>query len=212
MRYDVHQIKTPEDLHRCPLFFVDRFNWGGDYRPATSGRLGFLPERGFLLEMKCQEADPCRTFTKDNDPVYLDSAMEAFFCFTPEEPKPVYLNFEMNANGTMLACYGANRRERVPFSAVMREGLSCQAQIREQDWSVRLMLPLSLITAVHPGLIPGSGSAFTCNFYKIKESEGQTHFASFTPIPVPEPDFHLPEYFARARILPQTAGSVPGRG
>ena len=46
-----------------------------------------------------------------------------------------------------------------------------------------------------------TGSRFTCNFYKIKESKGLTHFASFAPITAPEPDFHLPEYFAHAQIL-----------
>lgn len=200
-KYHVLTIKTPEDLSRCPVFFVDQFNWGGDYRPVTSGRLGFLPDRGFLLEMECQETDPCRSFIKDGDPVYLDSAMEAFFCFTPEEENPCYLNFEMNANGALLACYGRSRRERVPFSKEFREQLSCRASIRATAWSVRLTLPFTLITAVYPGLVPDIGSTFTCNFYKIKESEGLTHFASFAPVSAPEPNFHLPEFFAQAKIL-----------
>ena len=201
MTYDVLTLTTPETLSRCPVFSVDQFNWGGDYRPVTSGRLGFLPGQGFLLEMVCQEEDPCRSHTRDGDPVYLDSAMEAFFCFSPEEENPCYLNFEMNANGAMLACHGRNRRERTPFAGALKEGLSCRAQVREHAWSIRLMIPLSLITGVYPGLSLHTDSMFTCNFYKIKESEGRTHFASFAPIQAPEPNFHLPEYFAQARIL-----------
>ncbi len=201
MRYKVLTLKTPEDLSRCPVFFVNQFNWGGDYRPVTSGRLGFLPGQGFLLEMECQEEDPCRNYTRDGDPVYLDSAMEAFFCFTPEDEKPCYLNFEINANGAMLACHGRNRQERITFDKSMTEGLSCKAQVKEHAWSIRLMLPLSLITAVYPGLTLHTDSMFSCNFYKIKESEGLTHFASFAPILASEPDFHLPEFFARAQIF-----------
>ncbi|MDE7319625.1 MAG: carbohydrate-binding family 9-like protein [Lachnospiraceae bacterium] len=201
MKYDVLTIPTPQDLSRCPVFFVDRFNWGGNYRPVTSGRLGFLPDQGLLLEMECQETDPCRRCKRDGDPVYLDSAMEAFFCFTPEEANPCYLNFEINANGAMLACHGRDRRNRFPFSRAFTQDLSCHAQIRKHAWSIRLLLPLSLITSVHPGLVLNPGSRFTCNFYKIKESEGRTHFASFAPISAPEPDFHLPEYFAQAQIL-----------
>lgn len=200
MKYKVLTLKTPEDLFRCPVFFVNQFNWGGDYRPVTSGRLGFLPDQGLLLEMECQEKDPCRSYTRAGDPVYLDSAMEAFFCFTPEEENPCYLNFEMNANAAMLACRGRNRKERIPFDESTAEGLSCKALVREHTWSIRLMLPLSLITAVYPGLSLHTGSTFSCNFYKIKESKGRTHFASFAPISAPEPDFHLPEYFARAQI------------
>lgn len=201
MEYHVLTLKTPKELSRCPAFLVNQFNWGGEYRPATSGRLGFLPGNGFLLEMECRESDPCRIYVKDNDPVYLDSAMEAFFCFAPEEDLPCYLNFEMNANGAMLACCGRDRQKRTPLCASLKKGLSCRAQIGTQVWSIRLTLPLSLIAAVYPGWTPGTGSLFTCNFYKIKESEGRTHFASFAPIPTPRPDFHLPQYFARARIL-----------
>lgn len=204
MKYDVFSIKSSEYLSACPAFSVDQFNWGGSYRPVTTGRLGYIPGSGFLLEMECQETDPCRTYQNANDPVYLDSALEAFFCFTPDQPDPCYLNFEMNANGAMLACYGESRQNRIPLSEELRKDVLCRAQIDEQSWHIRLTLPLSVIAAVYPGLTPGAGSTFTCNFYKIKESEGQTHFASFAPIPVPEPNFHLPAYFAQAQILPLT--------
>lgn len=200
MTYDVLAIQSPEQLSLCPVFTVDCYNWGGDYRPVTTGRLGYIPESGFVLEMKCQEKEPCRTYCSDNDPVYLDSAMEAFFCFAPGDAAPCYLNFEMNANGAMLACYGRGRQNRTPFPEEIRQGLVCQAQIDEQSWSIRLTIPLTLLTAIYPNLTLNTGSMFTCNFYKIKESEGLTHFASFTSIPVEKPDFHLPEYFAQAYI------------
>ena len=180
---------------------MDQFNWGGSYRPLTTGRLGFLPGTGFLLEMECQETDPCRTYTQDNDPVYLDSAMEAFFCFAPQEAEPLYLNFEMNANGAMLACHGRSRGNRSPFAEELRAELLCQAKVLEDRWNIRLTLPLTLVQALYPDFAPETGSRFTCNFYKIKESKGLTHFASFAPITAPEPDFHLPEYFAHAQIL-----------
>lgn len=199
--YDVHTIPSADHLSLCPPFAVDRFNWGGSYRPITSGRLGFLPDIGFLLEMTCQETNPCCVYRNDNDPVCLDSAMEAFFCFTPDEKDPYYLNFEMNANGAMLACYGKSRQNRAAFPEQFRHGLHCQAQVLADCWRIRLSLPLSLIRFLHPHIVLESGSRFTCNFYKIKESKGLTHFASFAPIPVPQPDFHRPEYFASARIL-----------
>lgn len=56
--YDTYTLSTEEELARCPVFHVDQFNWGGSYRPLTTGRLGFLPGTGFLLEMECQETDP----------------------------------------------------------------------------------------------------------------------------------------------------------
>ena len=41
--YDTYTLSTEEELARCPVFHVDQFNWGGSYRPLTTGRLGFLP-------------------------------------------------------------------------------------------------------------------------------------------------------------------------
>lgn len=200
MTYQVYSISQAEQLASCPQFSIDHFNWGGDYRPVSRGRLGFLPSRGFLLEMECEEADPCRIYTQDGDPVYLDSAMEAFFCFCPDEKNPCYLNFEMNANGAMLACCGTDRQNRIPFPPEVRKGLHCQASIEENCWKIRLFIPITLLEAVYPGLSLHAGSIFTCNFYKIKESTGLTHFASFAPIPTEEPNFHLPEYFSEAHI------------
>ncbi len=200
MTYDVLMLQSPDEISRCLVFQVDQFNWGGSYRPLTTGRLGYLPETAFILEMECQEKDPCRTYLQDNDPVYLDSAMEAFFCFAPGEQKPCYLNFEINANGAMLACYGRERQNRTPLPEKLLEGLVCHAQINEGSWGIRLVLPVKLIRAIYPDAPLNADSLFTCNFYKIKESAGQTHFASFSPIPTPEPNFHLPEYFAKAYI------------
>lgn len=201
MNYKVQTIKAPEALSLCPVFRVDQYNWGGDYRPVTIGRLGFLAGSGFLLEMECREADPCRTFQRDGDPVYLDSAMEAFFCFSPEESSPCYLNFEMNACGALLAGSGRTRQNRTLLSKELRETLTLQTAVEKDVWRIRMFLPLSLIRTFYPGLALDVGSTFTCNFYKIKESEGRTHFASFAPIQAPEPNFHLPEYFASAQIV-----------
>jgi hypothetical protein len=124
--------------------------------------------------------------------------MEAFFCFQPEKEAPCYLNFEMNANGAMLACYGNSRKNRQSLFALPHEGLCCQASIKESSWQVRLFVPITLLREVYPKLTLSKGSRFTCNFYKIKESEGLTHFASFAPITAPSPDFHLPAFFAKA--------------
>lgn len=200
MLYQVPILKNEAGLSACPELPIDQFNWGGDYRPVSRGRLGYLPSKGFCVKLECEESDPCRKYTKDGDPVYLDSAMEAFFCFCPAEDHPCYLNFEMNSNGALLACYGNDRQHRTPIPEEAKKGLTCHASIEETRWSVSLFIPLPLLEAVYPGLTLSAGSTFTFNFYKIKESEGLTHFASLAPIPTAKPDFHLPEYFAGAVI------------
>ena len=42
-----------------------------------------------------------------------------------------------------------------------------------------------------------AGTKIACNFYKVCEGGNaeQIHYASYSPVDVPEPDFHRPEFF-----------------
>ncbi|MDD2971620.1 MAG: carbohydrate-binding family 9-like protein [Lachnospiraceae bacterium] len=220
MEYTVRSLKNKEEIEACELFHIDQYNWGGDYRPKTYGRMGYLDKDGFYLNLICEEANPTRTYYESNDPVYLDSAMEAFLCFGTKEcdgvEKPYYLNFEMNGNGAMLASMGCERTNRVNLPEKIRSQILCTPQIHEDSWELSLYIPVKAIAPLYAGchdlshpakpcdpdtLSLQAGSTFTCNFFKLKESEGETqHFASFSPIDYPEPNFHLPACFAHCTI------------
>lgn len=200
MEYKVLQIDHKSKLCDCPVFKVDRFNWGGDYRPVTYGQLAFKHGHGFYLTMTCEEPDPGHIYEAPNSEVYLDSTMEAFFCFQPEETKPLYMNFEINSFGAMLAATGRGRTERDFIPDSLRTLISCSASIFQDHWSVSLFLPLKVIYAFYGQIAIGRGKVFTCNFYKIKESPENKHFSSYAPIVTTAPNFHLPEFFADARI------------
>ena len=45
------------------------------------GYIGFVPGEGLYIKLVCVEKNPLRIYKKDQDPVYKDSAMEAFFQF-----------------------------------------------------------------------------------------------------------------------------------
>ena len=217
MEYKVRQIEDKKEINQCDTFYIDQYNWGGSYRPKTYGKMGFVKkeaQEGFLIWMTCEESDPVRTYHKANDPVYLDSAMEAFLCFGTTESngiqKPYYMNFEMNANGAMLASIGCERMNRINLSEDIRMLIHCTPKIKEDTWELTLWIPVTVIYSLygikdmhsHLSSILDIGSTFTCNFFKLMESKGETqHFASFSPIKYPEPNFHLPEYFAYAVIV-----------
>lgn len=198
MEYEIHLISSKEEIDSCPVFYVNQYNWGGEYRPKTYGHLAFLPGTGFYVKMICEEKDPVRIYRNVNDPVHLDSAMEAFFQFYPQERPDCYLNFEANANGALHAKYGDGRKGRSVFPDSLYEACCCRSQILRDYWTLELTVPLELIEYVYGHSDFNTGSVITCNFYKIKESEGKTHFASFTRIVNETPDFHLPQYFATA--------------
>lgn len=200
MEYTIKTISSKADLKNCPVFHVDQYNWGGDYRPQTYGSLGFIPGTGFYLKMFCKEKNPTATYIKPNDPVCLDSTMEAFFQFYPTTHPGCYLNFEANSLGTLHAKYGYGRHDRSTFPNELHEACDCRGCVHEDYWTLELMIPLGLIQLVYGNSTFAKGDTIACNFYKIKESKGLTHFGSFSKIQNDTPDFHLPEFFAKAVI------------
>lgn len=197
--YNVKMITDEKEMDDCIPFYIDHLLWGTTQVKKAYGRLGFIENEGLLLTMTCEEASPLRTFHEENTPVYLDSAMEAFFCF--DKKSGIYLNFEMNANGALLAMYGPKRIGRKTFPMELHHACMCQAEVKKDSWSLSLHIPLSLLTFVYGPLDLRKGSHFTCNFYKISETASIEHYASFSPILTDKPDFHRPEYFSEAVIV-----------
>ena len=78
-RIEVPVIESADELEKVQPFFVEHLLWGTKQIPETYGYLGFVPSDGFYLKMVCKEKDPLRVYEKNQDPVYRDSAMEAFF-------------------------------------------------------------------------------------------------------------------------------------
>lgn len=200
----VQTIYNPEELDHVSPFRISHLLWGTKHIPETYGYLGFIPETGLCLRMICMEKDPLRIYTQDQDPVYKDSAMEAFFRFYPdagctEEVVP-YINLEFNANGALLAAYGVNRSVRTPFSPSQVKQFCCRATVHPDRWTSELFIPVDILKQVYGDMNLRTGSTFSCNFYKISEAEGKEHFASFSPVLTPAPDFHRPEYFTTALI------------
>lgn len=199
----VKVMHSVTELERMKPFYVDKLLWGTKNSPKTYGYLGFVPDDGFYLKMVCEEQEPFRTFTRDMEPVYKDSAMEAFFLFrakTGFDETPIYLNFEVNANGAMLAAYGRERKYRTCFDNDDYREIGCHAEILKESWQFSLRIPIKILTRIYGSLNLKEGSVFSCNFYKISEASKIEHYASYALVDTEMPDFHLPEFFETAVI------------
>ena len=145
-------IQNEAQLESLEPFYVDKLLWGTKSVPKTYGYIGFVPGDGFCLKMVCEEKEPLRQYSKDMDPVYRDSAMEAFFLFEPRrenlESLP-YINLEANANGALLAAYGQERLYRSYFSRKEYKQFKCRAKIRENDWTLSIKLPIRVLERVY---------------------------------------------------------------
>lgn len=203
MQYQVKIIPSRQELHTCCRFEIKDGLWSTRAFPKTYGYLGFVPEEGFYLRMVCCEKNPYAVCKEQQGDVYKDSAMEMFLQFQPDETTPSpYLNIEFNSIGTIHAKYGVSRKGREPLPLDGGpDSLAWTSHVEENSWTEEVFLPLSLLEQIYPGLELHAGSTFGCNFYKISETPALEHYAAYSPIPAPKPDFHLPEFFAKAILV-----------
>lgn len=202
--YPVFILSSEKEIEQCPVFTVDEFRWNCVYHPETTGQLGYIPGKGFFLKMSCMESNPMRNQFGPNSMVYKDSAMEGFFCFSRETSSHNYMNFEMNANGSLLIQRGEGRFHRTFLSKEEVLSCNCQAEIFSDHWTVSTWIPETLIRHYYDINSFSEGFTFRCNFFKISETPEIEHYASAYPINSTEPNFHLPEFFGTAIIVPNT--------
>lgn len=186
------------DIINCPKHFISHYMWRCTRRPDAYGQLAALNNAGFVVRLVCREANPLTTYTNNFDPVYKDSALEAFFLFG--SVGDVYMNFEFNSTGAVLTMAGAEREKRIPFDAAAIQALNIKAEKSDDCWSVTFFLPVEMIRRFYPDFTIVSGREFSFNFYKISESPEDEHYGAFSEIPLKKPDFHVPQFFAKAVI------------
>lgn len=198
----VEIIKSAAELESVNPFHVDKLLWGTKSIPETYGYLGFVPDDAFYLKMVCKERKPLCTYTRDMDPVYRDSAMEAFFQFEARIGRfqAIYLNFESNSSGALLAGYGKERVYRSYFSKESYQEFHNTARVGPEQWTWDIRIPVTVLEEIYGPLYLEEDSVFACNFYKISETKEIEHYASYAPIRSEIPSFHLPEFFETAVI------------
>lgn len=200
MAYQVHTITELNQLQECEVFHINHDYWVRGYQPEAFGRMGFLKDYGIVISMTAMEKEPLCTYTQENDPVYMDSGLEAFLCFSQSPSDMRYLNFEMNANGAMLSAFGMPR-ERSFLAELTQRRAVCEAIREASSWSVLLKIPMELICSMYQREPLQPGDSFTCNFYKICETPSHEHYLTYAPLMSDKPNFHLPEFFEKATII-----------
>ena len=141
--------------------------------------------------------------------VYKDSCVEFFV-----RPGGTggYLNFEMNAGGSLQVSYiedwtrtpeGFRRARalkpkwngRIPRVHDLPERIDPEIA-HPVTWSLQYTIPWSLFLDVTGHGRPGAGEAWTGNFYKCGDETSHPHWAAWSPIGGVL-NFHAPESFGR---------------
>jgi len=202
MLYQIKRMKDSKEIEQCEKFNIEHYMWNSKQKPKVYGWLGYLEHQGLYVKMVCEEENPKREYRNHRDPVYLDSAMEVFLAF-PEGAITnhcMYTNFEINANGAMLAQYGYERHHRPFLSDEQYSQAGVNAWIEPGKWGFEVLFPEEYLKNLCDFEAIKKGKEFYCNFYKVGETEEILHFGAFSPIESEKPDFHLPVYFTKVVI------------
>ena len=206
MEYQVKIIDSPENADKGTLFTINNYMWTCLTKPKAYGTMTYLKDKGFYVEMTCEEKNPKKEYHNYMDPVCKDSAMEIFLAFPPKgEPLTndcMYTNFEINANAALYAAYGKGRKNRSSMPQQYLKTCSCRTTIHQDRWTLSLLIPEPFLKKECGLSQLDEITEFYCNFYKISESPEIEHYAAYHHINNPTPNFHLPIHFAKARITP----------
>jgi hypothetical protein len=185
---------------------------GSDHRPRTRARL-VHDDEGLGGIFRIEDRYVRSVHTRFGEPVYRDSCVEIFL-----QPKPDrgYLNFEMNAGGTLLASHITDHR-RTPdgFAAVTRlaEADGRRVSVRSSlpalvdpevedplEWQLSFYIPKALLEKYVGPIGSLGGQRWRANLYKCGDGTSHPHWASWSPVDAL--NFHLPHCFGRLVFEP----------
>ena len=168
------------------------------YQPDVKFRAAHTGD-AILLHYQVTEASVRAVATADDGRVWEDACVEFFL--SPES-NDFYYNFECNCAAKLLLHGGPAGGERpgaaedVLKSVKRRASLGTEPfeeRVGECTWEVALVIPASAI--FRHEIADLNGKAMRANFYKCGDLLQTPHFLSWSPIDLPQPKFHCPEFF-----------------
>ena len=186
-----------------PAAGVDVFPWyQSGVRQKTSVRLACDSER-IIAEFVCEDAHITSRIIELNGPVWTDSCVELFVRPDPDHSRS-YFNVEINACGTLLMAWGPDRHKRqyIDFDGAKdvkifhsQEGMLKSELPGDLGWRIVAPIPFHVFNRLSGlKLSPQPGTRWTGNFYRCGGASDPQH-ACWSPIDLPVPDFHCPDYF-----------------
>ena len=165
------------------------------YKPDVNFELS-VSDTAFHLHIIAHEKNPKRVETRQLHHVHLDSCVEWFVIFDPEN-NDRYFNFEFNANGVIYAALGPNRQNRTLITPDDVDAMDIHSNIMDDQWTIDFKVPFTLIRKYVPSFEYKEGITILSNFYKCGDQTEYPHFGVWNPVNLPKADFHRPEFFGK---------------
>ena len=192
----VPALMDAADIEFNPIACV---NWKEyPYQPDVKFRAAYTGD-AILLHYQVTEASVRAVATADDGRVWEDACVEFFL--SPES-NDFYYNFECNCAAKLLLHGGPAGGERPGAAEDVLKSVKRWAslgtepfeeRVGECTWEVALVIPASAIFCHE--IADLNGKAMRANFYKCGDLLQTPHFLSWSPIDLPQPKFHCPEFF-----------------
>jgi len=143
---------------------------------------------GISVKMHTDEKNLLAKCEKQNGAVCMDSCMEFFFKPSPWDLR--YFNFEINPEKVMHLGLGSGRHNRELIEE-NRETFSVESIPNDGDWTLKFYIPDKFVLKYFDKISP----VCKANFYKCGENTDHSHFITWSEVDVPNPDFHLSDFF-----------------
>ena len=191
-----YTVKLTDDFEKAEIGRITESPWDYVKPPRTEFR-AIRGEDALKIQLKCYEEDPVARIDRRHGPVCNDSCMEFFF--SPcSDCSLGYFNFEVNSNPTYLFDYGPDAGDG-RFHIDADEELNVKAERGEDEtgkyWQIAASFPFEFIKRYEPGADFSHGAVIRANVYKCGKTEQPEHYASWSPVGTPGPNFHMPEFF-----------------
>ena len=179
-----------EPFCRMPYAPIDHYAWGGEYRPEARAYVAW-DDVGLRALLCANEPTVSAKVTAFGGAVWTDSCLEFFL--QPFGDDTRYVNIEINAAGAALIGVGAGRDHRRVLQACPADMEILASRHEGGWWAAACTVPFGWLEELFGRPMDRRGP-FRGNFYSCDESI-HPHFASWSPIVAPGPDFHRPEGF-----------------
>jgi hypothetical protein len=184
-------------------------NYMGDvpaFNPKVQAKMVYDKDNLYVI-FKVEDKYVKSITTRNNGPVYRDSAVEFFFASDVENSN-LYFNIETNCGGFVLFNHNnpTDRSKNIRLTdediAKLEIAHSMPATVdpeitNEVTWIMEYKVPLSLLRKYSPVTTPAKGVEWRANFYKIAEITSNPHYITWSKIDSPRPNFHVPANFGR---------------
>ena len=189
---DKEALAAVSETKSYPLECV---NWAEyPYAPEVSFHIAHS-DKALAVFFKVKESHVRAVSLEANGPVWEDSCVEIFLANPAGEG---YFNFETNCIGTSLAAKRRSKTDADMFGDELMSQIRTVGSLTHeaidskgegQQWTMLKIIPFSVL-----GLEKAPAS-LKGNFYKCGDCCEQVHFLSWSPIDLPSPNFHCPEFF-----------------